>query len=344
MNILQIEPAFSLSGGANQVVLNTKELIKRGHRVYLATIKDSYVYRQLGSYCEIIEIGEDNSLAAKKIRSFLQKERIDIIHTHHPKGHAVGLKSVSFIKEEKLVVQRGVIFTPQNLFKYLNPKIDAYVANAKAVAQSLRKIFVSKKKIHVIYSAIDEKTLEIVEKKASRGYLGLDGFVFGVIANYSRFKGHDLLLEAFALSKLEAKLAIIGKDTHSLLDKCKKLGISEKVRIYGLIENAGKYMSAFNYIVVPSLQEALSNVIIEAFFRKVPVIGTNIGGIPELLENNKGILAEPTKEGLLKALNKAYQSKDNSFVDNAYQFAIENLTIQKKIDKLEKLYERLISK
>ncbi|OSS42172.1 Glycosyl transferase, group 1 [Desulfurella amilsii] len=344
MNILQIEPAFSLSGGANQVVLNTKELIKRGHKVYLATLKDSYVYRQLGSYCEIIEIDEDNSLAAKTIRNFLQKEYIDIIHTHHPKGHAVGLKSVSFIKKEKLVVQRGVIFTPQNFFKYLNPKIDAYVANAKAVERSLRKIFVSKKKIHVIYSAIDEESLEAVDKKTARDYLGLDGFVFGVIANYSSYKGHDLLLCAFALSKLEAKLALIGKDTHSLLDKCKKFGISDKVKTYGLVENAGRFMSAFDYLVVPSLKEALSNVIIEAFFRKIPVIGTSIGAIPELLENNRGILAQPTKEGLLKALNKAYMSKDNSFVDNAYQFAINNLTIVKKIDKLEKLYERLISK
>lgn len=342
MNILQIEPAFSLSGGANQVVLNTRELIKRGHKVYLATLKNSYAYRQLDSFCEIIEIDEDNSLASKTIRNFLQKEHIDIIHTHHPKGHAVGLKSVSFAKKEKLVVQRGVIFTPQNLFKYLNPKIDAYVANAKAVERSLRKIFISKKKIHIIYSAIDEKSLETIDKKTARDYLGLDGFVFGVIANYSTYKGHDLLLDAFAISKLNAKLALIGKDTHSLLDKCKTLGISDKVKIYGLIENAGKYMSAFDYLVVPSLKEALSNVIIEAFFRKVPVIGTKVGGIPELLENNRGILAEPTKESLLKALNKAYQTKDNSFIDNAYQFAINNLTIQKKIDKLEKLYERLI--
>ncbi|HHS48339.1 MAG TPA: glycosyltransferase [Desulfurella acetivorans] len=342
MNILQIEPAFLLSGGTNQVVLNTRELIKRGHKVYLATLKNSYAYRQLDSFCEIIEIDEDNSLTSKTIRNFLQKEHIDIIHTYHPKGHAVGLKSVSFAKKEKLVVQRGVIFTPQNLFKYLNPKIDAYVANAKAVERSLRKIFISKKKIHIIYSAIDEKSLEIVDKKTARDYLGLDGFVFGVIANYSTYKGHDLLLDAFAISKLNAKLALIGKDTHSLLDKCKTLGISDKVKIYGLIENAGKYMSAFDCLVIPSLKEALSNVIIEAFFRKVPVIGTKVGGIPELLENNRGILAEPTKESLLKALNKAYQTKDNSFIDNAYQFAINNLTIQKKIDKLEKLYGRLI--
>ncbi|HEX12851.1 MAG TPA: glycosyltransferase [Desulfurella acetivorans] len=344
MNILQIEPAFSLSGGANQVVLNTKELIRRNHRVFVATIKDSYVYKNLDGYCEIIEIFDDNNRSAKIIKDFLKKQHIDIIHTHHPKGHAIGLKSVGFRKKEKLIVQRGVIFTPQNLFKYLNPKIDAYIANAMAVERSLRKIFISKKKIHIIYSAIDQNSLEYIDRKAARQYLGLDGFVFGIIANYSSYKGHDLLLESFAVSKLNATLAIIGKDTHNLLDKCKKLGILDRVKIYGLVENAGRFMSAFDYLVVPSLKEALSNVIIEAFFRKVPVIGTNIGAIPELLEDHRGILVEPTKKSLSDGLIKAYIGKDSNLINNAYKFATEHLTIEKKIDKLESLYERLILK
>lgn len=344
MKILQIEPAFSLSGGAQQMILNTIELQKRGYRVFVAVQKDSYAQKTLGNLCEVIEIEDSNDKSAKKIQEFLKKERVDIIHTHHPKGHTIGLKSVSFGKKEKLVIQRGVIFTPQNLFKYLNPKIDAYVANAKAVERSLRKIFVSKKKIYIIYSAIDEKSLEYIDKQTARKHLGLDGFVFGIIANYSSYKGHDLLLEAFALSKLDAKLAIIGRDTQELQSRCKKLGISNKVKIYGLIENAGRFMSAFDYLVVPSLKEAFSNVIIEAFFRKLPVIGTHVGAIPELLENGRGILTIPTKENLCEALRKAYSLKDKSFANNAYEFAINNLTIEKKIDKLEQLYNKLVLK
>lgn len=344
MNILQIEPAFALSGGTQQMVLNTIELKKRGHRVFLAAQKGSYAERALGNLCEIIEIKDSNSQSSIKIKEFLKNERIDIIHTHHPKGHAIGLKSISFVKKEKLVVQRGVIFTPQNLFKYLNPKIDAYVANAKAVERSLRKIFVSKKKIHIIYSAIDEKSLEYIDKQSSRKHLSLDGFVFGIIANYSSYKGHDLLLKAFALSKLDAKLAIIGRDTQQLQASCKKLGISDKVKIYGLIENAGCFMSAFDYLVVPSLKEAFSNVIIEAFFRKVPVIGTYVGAIPELLENNRGILTIPKEEDLCETLKKAYSLKNKNFIDDAYEFAKNNLTIEKKIDKLEQLYNKLVLK
>ncbi len=344
MNILQIESAFSLSGGAHQVVLNTKEFLRRGHKLYLAAQKDSYVYRQLSGFCDILEIPDSNSKSASIIRDFLRKTHIDIIHTHHPKGHAIGLKSINLFKKEKLVVQRGVIFTPQNLFKYLNPKIDAYVANSKAVERSLRKIFVSKKKIHVIYSAIDEKSLEYIDRASARKQLGLDGFVFGIIANYSTYKGHDLLIEAFAKSQLDAKLAIIGKDTLALMDVCKKFNVLDKVKIYGLVENAGKFMSAFDYLVVPSLQESLSNVIIEAFFRKVLVLGTSVGGIVELLENGRGILSKPTIDCLCEALKKAYSQKPEAFVDNAYNFAKNNLTIEKKIDKLEGLYSKLILK
>ncbi len=344
MNILQIEPAFSLSGGAHQVVLNTKELLRRGHKLYLAAQKDSYVYRHLSTFCDILVIPDSNSKSASIIKDFLRKTHIDIIHTHHPKGHAIGLKSVSLIKKEKLVVQRGVIFTPQNVFKYLSPKIDAYVANSKAVERSLRKIFVSRKKIHIIYSAIDEKSLEYVDRVGARKQLDLEGFVFGIIANYSTYKGHDLLIEAFAKSQLDAKLAIIGKDTLNLVDVCKKFNVLDKVKVYGLIENAGRFMSAFDYLVVPSLQESLSNVIIEAFFRKVPVVGTSVGGIVELLEDGRGILSKPTVDCLCEALKKAYKLKPFEIVDKAYEFAKNNLTIEKKIDKLEELYNKLILK
>lgn len=345
MNILQIEPAFAISGGAYQVILTTKELLRRNHEVFVIAPKDSFVDRNLSGFCKIIYIDEKNKKTSSQVvREFLSKQQIDIIHTHHPSGHTIGLRSIKFNKKQKLVVQRGVIFTPQNVFKYLNPKVDAYVAISQAVKRSLRKIFISSKKIHVIYSALDEKSLQWIDINQARNQLGLDGFVFGVIANYSSYKGHDLLLEAFAKANLNATLALIGKDTQTLVDKCKRLGIESKVKIYGLIENAGKFMSAFDYLVVPSLQEALSNVIIEAFFRKVPVIGTNVGGIPELLENSRGILAEPSIDGLTDALKKAYNNKNEEFISNAYQFVKEHLSIEKKVDKLEVLYNSLLIK
>ncbi len=351
MNILYIEPATNFSGGVNQTILNVIELKKRLHRIIVACVKGSPIHNRLEKEgFEFIFIDEEKSLySAKVIRKFLSSCNVDIVHTSHSKGHKIGLLSLMGRKRENLVVQRSVVFPATNIFKYLNPRVDMFVANSLAVKKVLSKYLVSKKRIRVVYSAANPQRFDInVDKKEVKRHYGFgDKFVFGVVGNYSDYKGHDIALEAFSLikNKDNAIMVFVGQNTEKLKNKAKTLGIEKHVVVLGFRSEARKIMKGFDCLVVPSLKESFPNVVIEAFFLKTPVLGTDVGGIPELLENGRGFLCKPTLESMVNAFIMVYNFPDmERITDEAYKFALENLTIEKKIDKLEIIYKELASK
>ncbi len=351
MNILQVEPATNFSGGVNQTILNSLELKKRGHRVYLACVKESFVHKRLKEKgFDFIFIDEERSLySAKLIRNFLKENEVDIVHTHHSKGHRIGLLALMGRRKEKLVVQRGVIFNAKNPLKYLNPRVNLFIANSNVVKNVLMKSFVSKKKIRVIYTAVDESAVYGSSRDEIRNKFGFENrFVFGIVGNYSDWKGQDLLLRAFAgiENRGNALLVFIGKNTELLKEQVEKLGVSEYVKILGFREDAPKLIKGLDCLVIPSIKgESFPNVAVEAFFSKTVVMGTTVGGIPELLENGRGFLCKPEAESLMNTMLAVYHYEDrNKIINRAYEFAKENLTIQKKIDRLEFVYKELLEK
>ncbi len=351
MVILNIEPATNFSGGVNQTILNTLELKKRGHKVYLACVKGSPVHEKLKDFgVEFVFIDNERFIqSAKCVSSFLEKHRVDIVHTHHSKGHTIGLLSLMFRKRERLVVQRGVIFPAKNPFKYLNPRVNLFVANSNVVKERLVKSFVSRKKIVVVYSAIDENRVSGYNRDEIRHKFGFEGrFVFGVVGNYSKWKGQDMLLEAFAGIKNRGNvmLVFVGKNTELLEDRARELGVGDRVRAFGFRDDAPKIIKGFDCLVIPSKEgESFPNVAVEAFFSKTVVAGTNVGGVPELLDDGRGFVCEPNVDSLKGLMLTVYNyDKREEMAERAYRFAKENLTIEKKVDKLEKIYSSLLPK
>lgn len=346
MKILNVESATNFSGGVNQLIINVKGLIEKGHEVTVACVENSPVYRSLkDSGADFFFIDEDRVYkSALRLREFLKQRDFDIVHTHHSKGHTIGLLSLLFRKKEKLVVQRSVLFPTTNVFKYLNPRVDLFIANSYAVKDVMQRHFVNSKKIKVIYSTIDESKLEGIEREAIRKEFSFKGNVFGVVGNYSSFKGHDIAIEAFKkLDLKDSMLVLVGKDTEKLQGLVKELGIEDRVKVLGFRKDAYRIIAGFDILVIPSLRESFPNVAIEAFLLGVPVIGTNVGGIPELLGDGRGIIANPTSDDLAKAMMDVIVTDRDEIKKRALEFAKQNLTAKKKVDRLIKVYEELIS-
>ncbi|WP_022670331.1 glycosyltransferase family 4 protein [Hippea alviniae] len=345
MHILNIESATNFSGGVNQLIINVLGLKKKGHKVSVACVYGSPVYERLKDKgIEFVFIDEDKVFkSALIIRNFLKNNDVDIVHTHHSKGHKMGLIACLFRKKEKLVVQRSVMFPALDLFKYHNPRIDMFLANSIAVKDVLERYLVNPKKISVIYSAVDYEKLKGVDRNKARREIGVEGFTFGVVGNYSDFKGHDIALRAFAkLKRDDVRLVFIGKDTEKLKDKVISLGVEDRVKIFSFVPDAYRLIAGFDVLVIPSLKESFPNVAIESFLLKTPVIGTDVGGIPELLKDGRGIIAKPYVDGLKMAMEKALEIDLDGIRNKAFEFAIDNLTADKKVEKLEKLYYELL--
>ena len=104
-----------------------------------------------------------------------------------------------------------------------------------------------------------------------------------------------------------------------------------------------KILKASQMLVVPSRTESIPQVIKEAFYLKVPVIATNVGGIPELVVHQEtGILVPPEDpEKLTIAINNLLDNEEarRSFANNAFEFINKNFSWDVLLEKYTNLYE-----
>jgi glycosyltransferase involved in cell wall biosynthesis len=107
-----------------------------------------------------------------------------------------------------------------------------------------------------------------------------------------------------------------------------------------------KKLKKSTILVVPSRMESIPQVIKEAFYLKIPVIATNVGGISELVKSQEtGILIEPeNSQSLLDEINKLLKNPilQEKLSENAHKFIMENYTWESLYQKYVNLYQNLI--
>jgi glycosyltransferase involved in cell wall biosynthesis len=122
-----------------------------------------------------------------------------------------------------------------------------------------------------------------------------------IIASNARLvpdKGIGELLEGFAASKFKdrAKLWLLGAESGNLglyQQKAAELGIGDRVRFVGYVSNPNDYVAAADLFVHTSYHEAFSLAIIEAAMLGRAIIATNVGGAPEIITEETGVLIPP---------------------------------------------------
>lgn len=160
------------------------------------------------------------------------------------------------------------------------PFADQIIVPSKGLKKSLEEQFkMSPELIRHVPNPIDLGHILLASKEVSdHSFSAAENFIFIHVGNYGRAKNHSLLLHAFA--KLEApacELWLIGKgtDSNSLKKLIDELGIRDKVRVFGLVNNPIPFMLKANCLVLCSDYEGSPNVIVEALACKLPVIATD---------------------------------------------------------------------
>ena len=152
------------------------------------------------------------------------------------------------------------------------------------------------------------------------------------------------------VEKKEKQIIFIGRDSYEKgIDILK--GIESKIDAKIIYctdmkwKDAMENLKASSLLVVPSRMESIPQVIKEAFYLKIPIIATNVGGIPELITDNKtGILIPPNDpKSLQNGINKLLVDNQTSkrLSDAGYEFVMENLTWEILLPKYVKFYEDL---
>ncbi len=138
-------------------------------------------------------------------------------------------------------------------------------------------------------------------------------YLVGTNAELTRNKGIHHLISASGSCAREALTLIIGEghERSSLEHSLEKTGLQNAVHLLGFIPDAARYLKGLDIFVLPSLKEGLPYTIMEAMAAGLPVISTQVGGIPDLVEHRKnGLLVRPKDPPALAAALRTLMTQE----------------------------------
>ena len=354
------------SGGAEKIILDLLEKIDKNK------FDTALIFWKRGPFYEdfkkitglkLIELKSPGNNIFKKSLSFirlifdLKKEQkrnnFDVMHVHLPPLNIpVSLQKV-FNKKLKLVYTAHSVniyeefFTPYIHIKF-NKTFDQITSCSKKVQDYVEKK--QKIKVQTIYNGVKTKEIQQIKKKKNE-FINEKNFNIVSVGRLTEEKGFDKLINNFKLIKAEipeAKLYICG-DGHlrpNLEKLIKDLKLEKDVKLLGIRKDVYSIMKNCDLFMLLSNWEGLGIVFIEAMACKLPVIGSDVDGIKEVIEhNNNGYLVKNTDEKTITKLVKKYYEDENlrkMHGEKGLEIAKKNFDINKITKEYEEMYVKVL--
>ena len=296
------------------------------------------------------------------IRLFIlfKKVRPDILHINNG-GYPAAVSCRAAVIAAKYANVKKIIFHVNNIAedvsdynpikKIIEKKIDCFVknnvntfitgSNFARLKLAENRGFNLNKIVNIPNTIIPRKIVESPESIKQRLKLSNEDTVFGNVALLTERKGHTVLINAFNLlrdkvpefDKVKLVIEGTGEEEHKLKDHVDSLKLNDNVLLIGSQEHIFDIYNIFDVFVLSSTSnEDMPNVIIEAMSLGKPIIGTNLAGIPEEIENNvNGFVvdvnnAEDLSEAMLKFI--VYKNliqkmgiKSKEIFDNKFEYS-----------------------
>lgn len=374
----KINGAF-LGGSVNNVVTLSKELAKK-HEVTLITtppigtstvegidwcsVHPLNVKGGYESLCFGFEFLTKAIFAVKKLH---KQDKFDIINTHSgtPKlglvsGFGGKIYNISSLHTQYTPITSKIdrqqhkplsnyrFFSHPIFSKLYFSQLDCVICVSRNSANSVKKVF--NKRVEVIFPCVDLSRFDS-QKINLRNEYGLKDEKIILFLGERRSKGIEILKEAMkkVIDEVDAKLIVIaGYEKENLRRKINK-GIGNSVLVLDVVDIPA-ILSIGDIFVAPFLETSdISDIplsLLEAMAAGKPVITSNIGGIPELIEHERnGILLEQNDsnklaEAIISLLED--EGKMEKIRRNASYSIKENFSVEKIAREYERLYERVL--
>ncbi|MFW6110118.1 MAG: glycosyltransferase family 4 protein [Patescibacteria group bacterium] len=309
---------------------------------------------QYQKYKDLMRYSWKSFLFAKKLQ---RKKDYDLVHAWF--GIPAGFVAM-FLGKPYLVALRGMDVPGfSNRFRKLNNCVFCHLdqliwGRASAVtanSKGLKKLALKtrpKQDIKVIHNGVDTQTFVPAPKHTKDG-------TFRILST-SRLtsrKGISYLIEGFAAFHKKAPnskliLAGSGNKKNELFITAKKLGLNSHVKFAGSVPHEDiheRYQNA-DVFVLPSLNEGMSNSLLEAMACQLPVIATNTGGTAELVDESNGIIVEKrSSKEIAQALSTLYENKEQlKKMGKASRAKAEKLGWEKIAEQYLQLYREIDKK
>lgn len=237
---------------------------------------------------------------ASKMAEVARREKLDLLHVHYAIPHAVcaflakemvgdHLKIVTTLHGTDITVL-GYDPSLSEMIRFGIERSDTVTAVSSHLAVETQKLLETKKPIETVYNFVDERIYH-KRNEITRYQYGIeaDDKVIIHISNFRKVKRVPDVIDTFEKIqlKMKAKLLLIGDGPEiSVICKLvKEKGLDEKVKFLGKQENIEELLSISDLKLLLSEKESFGLVLLEAMACGVPCIGSNVGGIPEVIED-----------------------------------------------------------
>jgi len=324
MRITHINLARGFRGGERQTALLIQYLSKQATAQYLVCRTDSPLRKYLIDTPGLSFISANHYLHGH----FKHSQATDLCHAHEAKGAYWAYIRQVFKKTPYVITRRVLNPLSRNpLTRSVYRRAKAVVALSSAVKERIEAYAPALNQIRIIPSAksnlpFNPENVDQLKKQ----YQGK--FVIGHIgALVNKDKGQHYLIEAARVLRPEiAELYFIflgeGKDRPVFQAAAKGL---DNIELAGFKKNVGDYLAVMDILMLPSLKEGLGSIILDAMDYRVPVIASQVGGIPDIISHGKnGFLVPPAESGAIaEAIRTLYsdEKKRREMAEAGFQTA-----------------------
>ena len=359
VRVLHVNTEHGWRGGERQTLWLSMCLARMGHfSVIAARPGETLAKRAVERKLEIIPtspLGEWDLLAALRLRTYIRKAKIQIVHAHT--AHAVALAAFSTMgTSARMVTTRRVDFrlrpNPASRWKY--GRASAIIAISKAVAVALTESGIARDRIEIIPSGVDLSRTFTPATAEDLTLLGvpLHAPLVVQVAQLVPHKDPVTFVGAIAEARrhvpgLHALLVGEGPLRPDVEAAIVESGIGDVLHMTGYRRDADSLLKAADVVTLSSKEEGLGTVLLDAMSMGKPIAAPAAGGIPEIVEHEKSGLISPVGDAKRLGENLASLFADKTLARRLAAGALERVkefSVEHTAERTLGVYRRVLAR
>lgn len=353
--ILHTESSLGWGGQEIRIFQEMQAMQDRGHRVFLASPPQSRLTQEAKKagiqVWTFSPARFEFPASIARLALVFRREKVQVINTHSSRDSYIAGIAARIARVPLLIRSRHIdVEYPNISISRLAYSVlpHAITTTSDRISQKLIKTFnLSPERVITIPTGIDLSQFRPTDASALRSELLLPGKseLCGIIAVLRSWKGHRVLFEAASkLVQLNPKwqLVVVGDGPlrNQLTSEIEKLDLTAHIKLVGHRNDIPMVLNALDCVVLPSLRhEGIPQAILQAHACGIPVIGTSVGGIPEVIEEDQtGYLVDPNdSHALIEGFQEMWRDpeKATSMARAAQQQAQKNYGLNTMCEKTE---------
>lgn len=323
MKIIQVIPLLDLAGAETMCENLTNGLLKLGHEVTVVSLYDCHTViteRMQQNGVDIFFLnkksGIDISVIFKLIKIF-KEYKPDVVHSHLYAGKYAHIAA-------SLCRIPGKIYTIHNIAVKeagrLNRLFNRFLFKQcnvipVSLSEEIQKSVMMEYNMESVFTPVVFNGVPMEKCHKKTDYAGNKKILH--VGRFAIAKNHEVLVKSIANlveSGHEVQLDLYGQGEleESTKDLVKKLHMENNINFCGLTDDIYSIMEQCDMFVLPSIYEGMPMTLIEAMGTGMPILASNVGGIPDMIENEKsGLLCEPTVDGVVGGLERLIESEED---------------------------------